>query len=207
MHVATVGGEEFLLFVEVVAVAGDHALRVEHQDILLLGTDGHIEFGAGNGGSTGTVHHDLHLGDVLADHLQCVLQSGSRDDGRTVLVVMHHGDVECALQAVFDVEALRSLDVLKVDTTESGGNLLHGLAELLGILFGHLNIEYIDATVDLEEQSLTFHHGFSAHSTDVAKTEYGGTVRDNGHEVTLVGVLEGSVGILLNFETGECHTR
>ena len=46
MGIAAVGGEVFLLFGKVLAVRGDDALRVEHQDILLLRTQRHIELRA-----------------------------------------------------------------------------------------------------------------------------------------------------------------
>lgn len=148
MNVAAVGGEEFLLVGEVFTVAGDNALRVEHQDVFLLSTDGHIEFGTADGGSTGTVDHNLHFLDILAYDLKRILQTGSRDDGRAVLVVVHHGDVECALQPFFDIETFGSLDVLQVDAAECGGNLLNCLAELLGVFFVHLDVEYVDTAVD-----------------------------------------------------------
>ena len=75
-----------------------------------------------------------------------------------MLVVVHNRYVEGLLQALLNVEALRSLDVLKVDTTECWGNLLNSLAELLRILLVNLDVEYVNTTVDLEEQTLTLHY-------------------------------------------------
>ena len=42
MDVGARSGEELLLFVQVGAAGGDDTLRVEHHDVLLPGTDGHI---------------------------------------------------------------------------------------------------------------------------------------------------------------------
>ena len=85
-----------------------------------------------------------------------------------MLVVVHHGDVEGLLQTLLDVEALRSLDVFQVDTTKSGGDTLHSLTEFLRVFFVDFDIKHVNTTVNLEEQSLTFHHGFSAQGTDIA---------------------------------------
>ena len=205
MDIRALGGEEFLLFVQVLTLGRDDALRVKHHDILLLCTDGHIELGAADGGSAGAVHHDLHLPDVLANHLHGVLQTGGADDGRSVLVVVHHGDVERLLQALLDIEAFRGLDVLQVDTAEGGGDALHSLAEFLGVFLVHLDIKHIDTAVDLEEQTFSLHHGFAAHGADVAETQHRGAVGYHGHEVALVRVFISIVGVILNLQTGERH--
>ena len=198
MDIGTLCGEETLLFVQVLTRSGDDAFRVEHHDVLLPCADGHVELRTGDGGGTGTIDDDPDLGDVLADNLHRVLQTGGGDDGRAVLVVVHYGDVERTLQTVFDVEALRGLDVLQIDTAKGRRNALHGLAELLGILFVDFDVEHVDTTVYLEEQTLAFHDGLAAHGTNVAESQHRRAVRDDGHEVALVCVLVGVVGILLN---------
>lgn len=63
---------------------------------------------------------NLDVGDLLVCELEGVEQTGAGDDGRAVLVVMHDGDVHALLHAGLNVEALRGLDVLKVDAAESG---------------------------------------------------------------------------------------
>ena len=120
---------------------------------------------------------------------------------------MHHGDVECLLQTILDIEALRRLDVLQVDTAEGGGDTLHSFAELLRILFSHFNVKHIDTAVNLEEQTFTLHHGLAAHGADVTKSEHSCSVRDHCHQITFVGVLVSIVGILLNLQTGISHAR
>ena len=110
-------------------------------------------------------HHD-----ILYFCAKRILQAGCRDDGCAVLVVVHHGDVEGLLQTLFDVEALWSLNVLKVDAAEGRRNLLYCLAELLRIFLGNLDVEHIDAAVYLKEQAFAFHNRFAAHRSNVAKT-------------------------------------
>ena len=145
--------------------------------------------------------------DVLADDLQCILQSGSRDDGRAVLVVVHDGNVERALQTILNVEAFGSLDVLKVDAAESGGYALDGFAELFGVFLVDLDVEHVNATVYLKQQALAFHDGFAAHGTYIAQTQNGSTIADDGYQITLVGIAVGILRILLNLQTGIGYAR
>ena len=93
-----------------------------------------------------------------------------------MLVVVHDGDVEGFLQALLNVEALRRLDVLQVNTAKSGSDALYGLAELLRVFLVDLDIEDVDAAIDFEEQSFTFHHRLAAHGTNIAQTQYCCTV-------------------------------
>ena len=87
-----------------------------------------------------------------------------------MLVVVHDRNIEGALQTLLYVETLGGFDVLKVDAAECRGNLLHGLAELLGVFLSHLYIENVNASVNLEEQAFALHHGLAAHRADVAKS-------------------------------------
>ena len=66
------GGKLALLFVEVLAVGGDDALRIEHHDVLAPCAKGHIEPRARNGGCARAVHHDACVLDFLACHVERV---------------------------------------------------------------------------------------------------------------------------------------
>ena len=202
MDVGALGGEETFLLVEVLTVNADDALGVEHDDVFLRGSDGHVQFGAGNSRSTGSVNDNLYFADVLAIDFESILQSGCRNDGSAVLVVVHDGDVEGALQAILDIETLRSLDVLEVDTSEGRSDALYCLTEFLRVFFCHLDIEDVNTTIDFEEQTLTLHDGFAAHGTDITKSEYGSTVGDDSYQIALVRVFVCIVGIFLYFQTG-----
>ena len=122
-----------------------------------------------------------------------------------MLVIMHHRDVEGLLQTLFDVEALRRLDILQVDTTESRCNLLNGLAEFLWIFLIDFDIENIHSTINLEQQSFTFHYWLTAHRADVAKSEHSSTVTDHSYQVTLVCVFVNFVWVLLNLQAWESY--
>ncbi len=206
MDVAAVGGEELLLFGEVCAVRRDDTLGVEHDNVLQLRSERHIHLGAGYGCRAGTVDHDFHILYFLACNFQCVLQSGGGNDCRAVLVVVHDGYVEVLLQALLDVETLRCLDVLKVDSAESRGDSLHRLAEFLGVFLVHFDVEDVDSAVYLEKKSFAFHYRFAAHCAYVAESEHGCAVGYYGHEVAFVGVFVGVVGFFLDFKAWERHT-
>ena len=67
-----------------------------------------------------------------------------------MLVIVHDGDIQLVLQASLDLETLRCLDILQVDSSERGRDRLHGLDKLLRIFLVHFDIEYVDARKYLE---------------------------------------------------------
>ena len=124
-----------------------------------------------------------------------------------MLVVVHHGDVERALQALFDVETFRSLYVFKVDAAERGGYLLYSLAELFGVFFVNLNVEHVDAAINLKQESLALHDGLAAHGSDVAQTEHGGAVAYHGNQVALSCVFIRVIGSFLYLKARKRNAR
>ena len=99
-------------------------------------------------------------------------------------------------------KAFRSLDVFQIDTPESRGNRLDGLDELFRILFVHFDVENIDSTVYFEQKSFPFHDRCPCHGTDISKAQYGRTIRDNCHQVTLGSIFISILWILFDFKTG-----
>ena len=207
MDIATVCSKELFLFSQIFAVAGDDALGVEHNDVLYLCTERYVEFCTADSSCTSTIYDNLHIGNVLASYLKSVLQACCRDDSSAMLVIVHYRDIESSFQALLDVETLRRLDVLQVDSTECRSYFLYGFAELFWVFLIDFYIEDIHTAVNLEKQSLTFHHWLSAHGTDVAKSEHCCTITDNSNQVTLVSILVCIVWVLLDLKTWECHTR
>ena len=93
-----------------------------------------------------------------------------------MLVVVHHGDVEFRLQALLDLEAFRSLDVLQVDASEGGGDGLHRLDEFVRVFLVYLDVEHVDASENLKQQALALHNGLSGQGADVAQAQHGRTI-------------------------------
>ena len=123
-----------------------------------------------------------------------------------MLVIVHHGNIKGTLQTFLNVKTLRSLNIFEVNTAEGWCNLLNSLAELLRILFCHLDVEHIDTTVNLEQQTFTLHNGFSAHRTNVAKTENGCTIGNDSDQIAFICIFISIVWVLLDFKTWIGHT-
>src|SRR5574344_1695987 len=207
MDIAAVGGKLFFLFCKFFAVTCDDTFGVQHDDILFSGSQGYIELRTTDGGCTGTIHDNLHLGDVLSVYFQCILQSGSRDNSCTVLVIMHNRNIECTLQTFFNIKTLRCLDILQIDTTESRSDTLYSFAEFLRVLLSHFYIKYINTSVNLKQKAFTFHYWFTTHGSDVTKTQHCGTVTDYSYQITLIRISIRIVRILLNLQTGISYAR
>ena len=81
----------------------------------MLGTQIAVELSTSDGGSTSTADDDTHVFDGLADELQRIQQACTRDDSRTMLVVVRFTrDRELSLQTALDLKALRRLDILEL---------------------------------------------------------------------------------------------
>ena len=172
----------------------------------MLCADGTIEFRTAYGSCSGTVNDNLCFLYFLSCHFERVLQSCRRNDGCAMLVVVHHRYVEGFLQALFNVETLRRLNVFEVYATERRGYSLHSLTEFHWVCLVHLYIEDINAAVDLKQQSLALHDGLTAHGTDIAESEHCRTITDNSHKVAFVCVFVHIVRSLLDFQTWICHS-
>src|SRR5215216_1589547 len=105
-------GEPPLGLIEILASLVDNALRVAADDVLRARCQD--DLGARHPRGTDAVHDYAEALDLLAHDLEGVDQSPQHHDGRTVLVVVEHRDVQIFLQALFDLEAPRCRDVLKV---------------------------------------------------------------------------------------------
>ena len=123
-----------------------------------------------------------------------------------MLVIVHHRDIELFFQATLYFEALRCFDIFQVDTTEGRSNGLYCFDEFFGIFFVYFNIEYVDAGINFEQKSFTFHYGLTAQCTYVAKTEYGSTVGDYGNQVSFRCIFISILRILFYFEARLRHT-
>ena len=73
------------------------------------------EFKAGDAGRARAIADELDVPNVAARQMQGVDQSGGRNDGCAVLVVMENGDIHQLAQAALDDEAVGRLDVFQVD--------------------------------------------------------------------------------------------
>ena len=142
------------------------------------------------------VDHDAEVLDLLADDLEGVDQGRHHHDGRAVLVVVEDGDVELLLQALLDLEAPRSRDVLQVDAAEGRRQVLDGLDDLVRVLGVEADRERVHVGELLEERRLALHDGHRRPRPDVPEPEHGRAVGDDGDGVALDGQVEGPLGVV-----------
>ncbi len=100
-----------------------------------------------------------------------------------MLIVVKHRDLHPLFKLCLDLEAFRTLDVLKVDATEGRLQRRDHLDHALDGVGGDLDVEHVDAGELLEQDRLAFHHRLRGQRSDIAETEHGGAVGDDGNEV------------------------
>src|SRR5208282_3310521 len=176
----------------------NHSLGVAQSDVLPLHAQPNVVLGSGNARGAGPVDDKGYFADVLANHFQGVQQRSSGNNGGAVLVVVEDRNLHRLLQGLFDVEALRSLDVFEVDTAEGRLQKLAYLDDIVGIVAADLDIKDIYVGETFEEDGLALHDGLAGEGPDVAQPENGGSVGHHGDQVPAARVLEGVLRILLN---------
>ena len=190
-----------------VAAGVDHALRIDHVDVLALDAQADHHVQAGNGRSARARHGHLHVADVLADDLQAVEQRRRRDDRRAVLVIVEDGNVQAVTQLLLDVEALRRLDVFQVDPSQRRLQRGDDVDQLVRIALGQFDIEHIHAGKFFEQAALAFHHGLAGQRADVAQTQHRSAVGDHADQVAARRVLRRQRRVLLDRGTRIRHAR
>ena len=164
------------------------------------------DVGHGDTGCADPRHHDLHVLDLLADHLERIQQRREDDDRRAVLIVVEDGDVELRPQPLLDLEAPGCRDVLQVDPPEAGGDCLDDGHDLVGVLRVEAERPGVDVAELLEQQRLPLHHRHRRLGADVAEAQHGGAVRDDRDGVLLDRQVPGRIAILVNRHADARHT-
>ena len=183
----------------------DHAGQVGHPDVAAAHAELDQQVDAGQRGGTGAGGDDLHVLDLLADHLQAVEQGGADNDGGAVLVIVEHRDLHALAQLALDVEAVGGLDVFEVDAAEGGFHGRDDLDQTVRILFVEFDVEHVDAGELLEQHALAFHHRLAGQRADVAQAQHGGAVGDHADQVAARGVAERGCGVFHDLLAGSGH--
>ncbi len=113
-----------------------------------------------------------------------------------MLVVVKHRDVEQLAQPLLDDEAFRRLDVLEIDAAPALAQQLDAVDDLVGILGRDFEVDRVDVGEALEQDRLAFHHGLGRERAEIAETQNGGAVGDDGDEIALGRVVVGE-GLVL----------
>ena len=85
-----------------------------------------------------------------------------------MLIIVHHWNISCFRNASFNLKAFWCLNVFKVDAAKSFGDVDHGLDECFRIFGVDFNIENIDISERLQEQTFALHNWFACKSADVS---------------------------------------
>ena len=182
-------------------------LGVKHVDMFAADAQRHVKLGAGNARGPGPYDDHLHVFQLAARQFCGVQQGGAGDDGRSVLVVMEHGDVHFLAEAFLHHEAFRGLDVFQVDGAEGGLHGLDNLDQFFRLLDVQFNVKNVNVREHLEQNALAFHHRLGRIRTDVAQAQNGGAVGHHAHQVG-ASCVQGALGrILLDAEAGFGYAR
>ena len=88
----------------------DDTLGVAENKVLVAETDGAEQLKAGDAGGAGAIADQFGFFDLAPGEFQRIDQAGGRDNGRAVLVVVEHRNIEQFTQPLLDDEAFRRLD-------------------------------------------------------------------------------------------------
>ena len=124
-----------------------------------------------------------------------------------MLIVVHNRYIDHLLEPPLYLEALRSLDILKVDSAKSRSYILDRPAELVHVGRVHLDVNRIHTGEFLEQHSFAFHHGLPGKSADVTKSEHSRPVRDYGNEIPLACVVVRLVRVGLYLKARSGYSR
>ena len=119
-----------------------------------------------------------------------------------MLVVVEDGNVALFLQLPLDLKAPGSGDVLQIDAAEGAAHQIHGVDELIHIVGLDAQGEGVHVGKGLEQGALALHNGHTGLGADVAQTQNGGAVGDDGAQVVAAGQLIGLADVLLDFQAG-----
>ena len=168
--------------VHVLGTAGiDRALSVAERHIARTGAQQQLTDGDRRSARAG--NDDLHVLQPLSDHAQRIRQPRERDDRRAMLVVVKDRDVAQLLELALDLKAARRGDVLQIDAAEAAGEQVHRAHEFIHILCTDAQREGVYIRKRLEQHTLALHDGHARLGSDIAQTEHGRAVRDDGAEI------------------------
>ena len=112
---------------------------------------------------------------------------------------MEHGNVELAVEHVFDLKAGGRGDILEIYAAVLRGDGLNHLDDALGIGLALVRAALtaaverhgprVDIAEGLEKNGLAFHDGNRRRRAEIAETENRRSVRDDRHEIGLRGAV------------------
>ena len=123
-----------------------------------------------------------------------------------MLIVVEHRDVTSFLQLLLDLEAAGCADVLKIDSAEAARQKANRMYDFIHILAADAQGNRIHITEIFEEDALAFHDRHSSFRADVAQSQNRRAIGHDRNGVPAAGQLITLGRVLLDCQTGSCHT-
>lgn len=157
-------------------------------------------FFAGNAGGANAADNNLQILYGFTDDLQRIDQGRIQDDGGSMLVVMEHRDVNSSRRRLLNLKASRRGDILQIDTAKRGSDRFDRRNDPFGILCIQTDWEGVHIRQPLEEHRLALHHRHGRIGANIAKSQDGSAVGDDGYGVALDGERKGFTRFFV-----DCH--
>ena len=183
----------------------DNALAVAKDDFF----DARIQQEARDGDARRprAVDHDGKIFGFLAREFKSVPECRRRDDRRAVLVVVKDGNVELFFESALDCETARSRNIFEVDAAETAFEQLYRADNFFGIFGTDAERNGVDAAERLKQRALAFHNGHARLGADIAQSQHGGAVGNDGNGVPSARERKALFGIFFDRQTGLGNPR
>jgi len=181
----------------------DDTRDVGNPNVLAPHADGDQHVEAGERRSARARADDLDLRRLFADDPQRVGERGADDDRGAMLVVVEDGNFHPLAQLALDVEALRRLDVLKVDAAEGRLQRRDVLDQAIGVELVEFDVEAIQTGEFLEEHRLALHHRLRRERPDVTEPEHRRAIGDHADQIAARREVERLARVAHDLVTGE----
>ena len=139
--------------------------------------------------------------------LECVHETGERDDGRSVLVIVEDRDITALLQLLLDLKAARRGDILEVYAAEASGKECNCVHDCIRVLRADAERNRVDIAEGLEQGTFSFHDRHAGLRADIAEAEDSRTVCDNGNCVPAARQLKALLRVLLDLKARSRDAR
>ena len=166
----------------------------------------HDQFGNGDCSSAAAVYSNFQVFCFFALQFQSVDGSSSTYDSGTVLVIVEYWDIADLFEFFFNVEAVRSADIFQVYAAEGWFHQFNGSDDFFRIFGVEADWESVNASEGFEQNAFTFHYWQTSACTDIAQTQYSGTVGNNCNQVAFCGVVVDFVIVMVDFHAWFCYT-
>lgn len=85
------------------------------------------------------------------------------------MVIVKYGNVQVLFKIIFNQEAFRGFDILEIDATERGSEVLGRVHELCRVWSIYTDVYGLDASKLVEEDSFALHNWLGGECSNISK--------------------------------------